>query len=341
MFPKRLVFCGGGTRCLVFLQSLLELEQRGRLVRVNEWWGTSAGALLASLYSLTRSVRPLKDIMFSANYLRFRDFDITNILSIHTTWGLDDGKSLHAEIERLFELVEVGSKAKCMKDAVGLNIVVSDLTDHTTVVCNSNTFPNMRIVDALRASMSLPLYFRPYVHPESGHYWVDGAIRANFPWNILPSDDARREALGFAIEKSWMGGPRTFSEYIFSMIHFDEPKKIQRLRETWPRNILWFASPPYPAWYVRLVPEDYTLIERMGKDAFDAYWAIAGDSEPTPRTTENPSHSAHPHTPLQDGRSHHTDERSETLQSPSLETPRRSSSPHMPSTSPAFRRWSV
>ena len=85
MLPKRIVFCGGGTRCLVFLQGLVDLEKKGILRNVNEYWGTSAGAMIASLYALTKSANRVKEIMFAADYKKFRDIDVTNLLGIQHT----------------------------------------------------------------------------------------------------------------------------------------------------------------------------------------------------------------------------------------------------------------
>lgn len=292
MLPKRLVFCGGGTRCLVFLQGLVNLETKGVLRDVNEYWGTSAGAMIASLYAFTKSPKQIKDIMFHADYQRFRDIDISNLIGMQQTWGLDDGKSLVQEIERVFDTLQPGGKEKCLKDMPELNIVVSDITVRETVVCNSKTFPNLRIVDALRASMSLPVFFTPYKHPESGHMWIDGAIRANFPWHCLPNDEARSEALGFTFEKPFLyKTPKTFMEYIFSMIHFDEPKKISSMKEKWP-NIIWFQLPPYPSWFMRFQPEDFALVERLGKEGIEQ-WSKSTRRFPqtlhTPKSFSSPS----------------------------------------------------
>jgi patatin-like phospholipase/acyl hydrolase len=68
MLPRRLVFCGGGTRCLVFLQTLVELEAQNKLANVQEYWGTSAGALLASLLAITKSAKTTQRIMMDADY---------------------------------------------------------------------------------------------------------------------------------------------------------------------------------------------------------------------------------------------------------------------------------
>jgi len=222
--------------------------------------------------------------MFTADYSKFRDIDLSNILGIDATWGMDDGKSLVNELERLFDSIQPGAHTMCMRDMSGLHIVCADLTIHKTIVCNKDTFPTLRVVDAIRASMSLPLMFRPYVH--EGHYWVDGAVRANFPWDQLPNDEARSAALGFAFSKPWIyRGPTSFSEYMFSMIHFDEPEKIQRQQRMWP-NILWFPCPPFPAWFIKLKPEDYALLESIGNRAADEWltstWCLKTPEAPRP-----------------------------------------------------------
>ena len=338
MLPKRLVFCGGGTRCLVFLQTLVEFHARGMLVDANEYWGTSAGALLAALMALLDGdPHKVKDLMFQTEYSRFRDIDVTNVLAITTTWGMDDGKSLVRTIEELFETAVAGSKDTCMRDLPGLHIVVADLTIHETVVVNSVSYPDLRVVDAIRASMSLPLFFRPYIHRPSGHFWVDGAVRANFPWDLLPSDDARREALGFAFETPWIGGPRTFSEYLFSMIHFDEPKKRSELKTAWNGHIVWYPTPPFPAWFMKLNERDFRLIESYGSDACARYLTLL--SEP-PKTPEDPPEHARPHMAPPTSPQDHTDELLDTPR-PCLEPAQGSFRLQSQQSPRAFRRWSV
>lgn len=339
MNPARLVFCGGGTRCLIFMQALIALERAQRLTRVKEYWGTSAGALLAGLLAVGKSPARIKSVMWGADYTKFRNMDVGNMLGIMSSWGLDDGASLTGEIERLFEVMEPGSKNRKLRDISGLNIVVSDLNIHDTVVINSESFPELRVVDAIRASMSLPIFFRPFISPANGHYWVDGAVRAHFPWHILPSDDARREALGFSFEKSWEGGPKSFTEYLFSMIHFDEPRTIRNLKTKWPHNIIWFPTPPYPAWFVRIREEDFALIETIGQAAYDKWITALGDSQYPQGSYGTQTVSGRPHTPSTSSPVHHTAEllgSPQVSQAPSLSP----SPPQLPHKLPS-RRWTI
>jgi predicted acylesterase/phospholipase RssA len=334
MFPKRLIFSGGGTQCLVFLPTLLQLEKRNQLVHVHEWWGTSAGALLASLMSLTRSASRVDTIIRETDFTRFRDVNLMNLVEFKTSWGFDDGKSLVREVERVLELAKSGSSKLKLSDIEGVHIVVCDMNDHKTIVCSAKTYPDLRLVDALRASMSLPFFYTPFRNPENGHIWVDGGVNANFAWPLLPKD-AQKESLGFAFERSWMKGPRTLSEYIFSILHFGDPKKINSLKQAWPKNILWFQSPPFPAWYVRIQKEEYAMMEQLSMQGYQK-WLTACSSEiaASRRVCEGP------HTPPQ---SHQacTDELSDTPLSPSLRRQPCLSQDSQSQTPQVFRRWSV
>jgi NTE family protein len=336
--PVRLVFTGGGTRCLVFVSALEELAAAGRLVNVREYWGTSAGAMLAALLCLSdKDVGRVKAALWAADYMKFRDVDVANVFGIFEKWGLDDGASLVGELERLLEHARTGGSRMVMRDVPGLHVVVSDLHAHETVVCSAANYPDLRIVDAIRASMSLPIFFRPFVCPSNGHLWVDGAVRANFPWAVLPDDAARRESLGFAFEKTWEAGPRTFQEYIFSMVHFDEPKKIQAYKRDWSQQILWFPTPPFPAWFMRFTADDYKLVETIGRQGYAAWMRIT--AERSQETSGIPTLSAPPHTPLPVSPADRTTESSGTPQA-CPEPSRGSSPPQSPRKQPTFRRWS-
>ncbi len=302
--PKRLVFSGGGTRCLVFLPALRILQKQNRLTQVSEWWGTSAGALLATLYGITGSVERVSEIMETTTYSKFRDVSVVNMVNFTTTWGLDDGHSMVDEITRVLELAKTGASSWTLADLSGLHIVVADLNIYETVVCSASSFPTLKLVDALRASMSLPFFYKPFRCPVNGHLWIDGGLRAAFPWNVLPPGK-HKDALGFAFERPWIQGPSTLTQYLFSMMHFEDPKLIQEHKQKW-KNILWFPSPPFPAWYVRIQPDDIALLNQLGTSTVEQ-WLTAGLTQHSPAgTSQSLSLSEHHDTPSPACPQHHT-----------------------------------
>ncbi len=336
--PKRIVFAGGGTRCLIFLPALKKLEIQNRLQTVEEWWGTSAGALLASLMAITKSVDRVESIMKTTDFQQFRDVNLMNMMQITSAWGFDDGIALTKGVEQMLETAQEGMSKKTLGDVKSLHIVVADLTKHKSIVCSAKNYPTLRIADAIRASMSLPMFYRPFRSPIDNAIWVDGGLKENFPWGLLPSDVARNESLGFSFERTWMGGPKTFSEYMFSMLHFDEPNKIVSLKQSWKHNIIWFPSPPFPAWYVKLQEDDFKMLDQMGSVAFEEWLSkenCSGICQNQPESERDP------HIPLPVIPEDHTNGMSDSQKysSPS-EPPFSHPRQHMTSQLPS-RRWSL
>jgi len=339
--PKRLVFCGGGTRCIAFVEALVELETAGILRDVNEYWGTSAGAFVAIIMAIGVSPARIKPIVEATDFRDFRDMDITNILNIANAWGLDSGKSLITIVSRVIEMLTPGSSAYTFKDVPSLHIVVTDVTNRKILTLNSNTYPDLNIVQAVRASMGLPLFYCPFKHPESGDIWIDGALRANFAWDLLPTDQDRRESLGFCFSKTAKKGPDTFVEYMFSMVHFDEPAKQRVWKQNWPENILWFPAPPFPAWYLKLMKDDFDLLWETGHKVATSWltdiYPLMKDS--VSRTVESHLPSSPLKTPLQIHPALPTESSGIPLSRPWL--PGGSASPRVPEVRRASRRWSL
>lgn len=339
--PKRLVFGGGGARVLVYNLALSRLESAGLLTDVREYWGTSAGALYAALLSLKdATAERLRATIWTTDFKQFRNLDIKNLLNIQSTWGVDDGARLTAEVERLFEAMEPGSSRKTLADLPALHTVVADVTLRETVVLSAKTYPTLRAVDAVRASMALPLYLQPFRCPVDGHIMVDGGLRANFPWDVLPVE-AVPESMGFAIEKEEIPPPLTFTEYIFTMIHHEAAPRNRALRAAFPTQILWFKTPPFPAWFSRFQAEDYALVDAISADGHAAWLRLCqGDSAHPPETSGSPPLCVPLSTPEGVCPAHHTDGLSDSP-SPLTVLDRDSSPPQSLHTQPPFRRWSV
>jgi len=340
MFLRHLVFCGGGTRCFAFVPALDTLATRGVLKNVTDYWGTSGGAFIAAACSVSPTISHMKSVIYTTEYNSFRNVDLTNIFNFGKEWGMDGGIAFMREYDKFLEKLRPGGSKLFLKDAPGLHIFVADLTSRETVCLDSKTFPNLRITEAVRASMSLPVFFKPYLHKESGHLWVDGAIRANFPWTQLPSDAVRKEALGFVFKKNWEGNPSNFAEYLFAMLHFDAERQQKEWINNTPKNILWFQVPPYPTWYTAMQKEDFEMLERLSATALETSDCDCCDLVNLPETTEIPPSSAThcTHQPAYPPR-----RRAETMDSHSLyHVPIQDSSPPQSScTRRGYRRWSL
>lgn len=81
--------------------------------------------------------------------------------------------------DKLFKkLSEVYGKTKVSATSIPLKIVATDLSD-----CSMKVFKNELMIDAVRASLSVPILFKP--HKIDGKSYVDGMLSENLPLSVL------------------------------------------------------------------------------------------------------------------------------------------------------------
>lgn len=311
LIPKHLVFAGGGPRCLSFLGSLEKLAEKGcSLDGVKHYWGNSAGALLATFLSLKVPLPKLRMVFETLDYTRFRDIDLSNIVTFGDKWGLDSGDAFFVHMKELLETVKPGASYYTLQEVPGLHITAADLTDNKMVILDGATFPTLKVIDALRSSTSLPFFYRPFRNPVNNHMLVDGAIGQNFPWSLLPSDKDRDEALGFNFKTyDTTGEPRSLTEFIPKILHFREAaaahqaaaSKVTPLSQsqsaiasgqsvtTSPSgkkqhvhspNIIVFNVRGFPAWHLGVNKEDRQELFAIGHKTTEE-WLIARSASET------------------------------------------------------------
>jgi NTE family protein len=156
--------------------------------------GTSMGCMIAALYSTGKSTDQLKVVMddtvfnsvftFGSSYKtrNFRRREESRSLPNSITVGLKHGVSLrnsvltdqglNAFLDRQF--LRYDDRVDFNTLPIPLRCVSTDLTDAQTV-----TFSRGSIPDAIRASVSLPVVFRPV--ELDGHQLVDGGVLDNLP----------------------------------------------------------------------------------------------------------------------------------------------------------------
>lgn len=199
--PRWYVFSGGGMRGLSYIGAL---EVLGSMPNHNRAYaGVSIGALVAFLCYIGKTTGELRTIAYDLDFDSLQHVDEETVLGILDTCGIDDGAGLAAFLERL--LVGAGFKPsvtfadlKGPSCASALRLYATRLADGVLVEFSGRATPHVRVVDALRASMALPLYFTPVVI--DGAAYVDGGLVNNYPMDTL-SPAEQRSAVGFLLRK--------------------------------------------------------------------------------------------------------------------------------------------
>jgi len=267
---RHLVFAGGGPRCIAFLGAVEVLNKHKMLNNVNHYWGNSAGAIFATFLSLKIPIPRIRQIFDTLDFTKFRDIELSNLVAFGSNWGLDSGDAFTTNMRVILEQAKPGLSSYTMQEMPGLHITASDLTDTKVVVLDAKTFPTMKLVDALRASTSIPFFYMPFRNPINGHMLVDGAVGCNFPWVLLPSDKDRQEALGFDFKIFDVSKePKSLSEFIPKILNFRDSCFGAKNRGSNLENVIHFNVRGFPAWHLALQKEDRDELLNIGENTIN------------------------------------------------------------------------
>jgi NTE family protein len=227
---KNLVLEGGGIRGFAYVGSFEVLDSLGILSQVEKIGGSSAGALQATLLAIGYTPNEILEQVESVPLRSFNDgFFLGGLSRLNRKLGFYKGKKIHKWIEDIIsaktgdgnitfmQLHELTATSK-YKD---LYITGTDLTYRCLRIFSYEKYPNMRIKDALRISLSIPLYFEPLriddngkivtnKHDKNAHLVVDGGLLANFPIHMFDSTIVKngesltvinKETLGILLDK--------------------------------------------------------------------------------------------------------------------------------------------
>jgi NTE family protein len=199
-----LVLEGGGVKGIALVGALSELEARG--YRFNRVAGASAGAIVGSLVAAGYSTTEMHDIMAEIDYRKFRDRGFIDrlgfpgkVISVIFEQGIYEGRYLSTWLADL--LAQKGKTTFAdMKvpdpdslepeQQYRLVVMASDISQGCLRKLPwdyhhyAERADEARVVDAVRASMSIPLFYEPvkFQNNEGRDCWlVDGGMLSNFP----------------------------------------------------------------------------------------------------------------------------------------------------------------
>lgn len=122
-----------------------------------------------------------------------------NFQNILTKLGLNDGNKIMTVIKELMIAknydVNVTFKQLYMLSGIHFFINGVNVNDKELIYFSHITYPNMRVIDAIRISSSIPLLFTPVT--KNGKLFVDGGCIDNYP--ISPFNDSLNNVIGLYI----------------------------------------------------------------------------------------------------------------------------------------------
>lgn len=189
---KNLVFEGGGVKGIAYVGALEALAQKDILPNIARVGGTSAGAITAVLVGLNFSLEETKQILWDLNFHNLMDNDLIWFLRLLNKFGLYKGDYFRKWIGGLIKSKTGNSEAtfaeinsqKAQKGFKDLYIMGTNLSTHFSEVFSNEKTPDLPLAEAVRISMSIPLFFASR-RSKRGDVYVDGGVLANYPVKLF------------------------------------------------------------------------------------------------------------------------------------------------------------
>jgi NTE family protein len=179
------------------------LKQRGLLDEIERVGGTSAGAINALILALGYTNAEQLALLQSVDFRKFMDNSfgvISDIRRLAREFGWNKGDFFASWIGGLIR-ARLGSERATFADlkASGrpeLYVIGTNLSTGYAEVFSAERHPNMPLAEALRISMSIPLFFAAVRHGERRDVYVDGGVQLNYPVKLFDREkyiDMERE----------------------------------------------------------------------------------------------------------------------------------------------------
>lgn len=208
---RNMVFKGGGVRGIAYMGALETLDEMGVLEGIERVAGTSSGAIAATLLSFRL---PVSEVLELFNTLDLSEIpqksasaiiggkilDLANPGSykrLFDKYGWYSSEYFYQWISQIIAKQCHGNDRASFSDFAELGfrdlyIVTSNISRHRPEVFSLKTTPDAAVADAVRLSMSIPLYFEALRYDGrkfgAGDYYVDGGLYNKYPLDMFDDE---------------------------------------------------------------------------------------------------------------------------------------------------------
>lgn len=236
-------FSSGGARGAGLLGVLTRLLESGALRSVRAWYGCSAGSFIAFLGALGTPPTWMRDCVQHFDMRYGLQIQQTLVLDYLKYWGVSSGTEMTDLLGSLVDTWEPGASkwtfATLAQERPGifLGITATNLSSRKLVQFSVDSHPDMVILDAIRASCSIPFVYVPWIS-KVGEVYCDGAIIEQCPW-IHVKD--RRNCLVVACSQSQIFGDCKVPKKIESFMDYCMRITLLRLPSRLEKPRYWIA----------------------------------------------------------------------------------------------------
>lgn len=188
---KNLIFEGGGAKGIAYVGAMEVLKIEGILESIRRVGGTSAGSINATLFAAGFTPSQTRKILFDMDLNEFKDDSwgvLRDMKRLKNKYGWHKGDAFREWMGDLLKK-KTGSANitfKGLKEHSGVDLYMysTNISTGFAEVFSTEHTPRTRVVDAVRRSMSIPLFFTA-VRDDRDDVFVDGGVINNYPIKLF------------------------------------------------------------------------------------------------------------------------------------------------------------
>ncbi len=200
---KNLVFEGGGIKGIAYAGAMQVLEEKGILKNIERVAGSSVGAITASILSIGYTAQEISELLKKTDFADFKDdsfFIPFNIIRFYKRFGWFKGDKLKKWLQEVFKKKSAENitfrQLYELKENQGglikeLYLTGTNLNNKTEIIMSKKNTPDMKIIDAVRISASIPLFFQAV--EQNKQFFIDGGLYYNYPIDIFDKPEYLEE----------------------------------------------------------------------------------------------------------------------------------------------------
>ena len=222
MVLENIIFAGGGFKGWAYIGTIKALNELMDFKNIKSVTGVSVGSVFGLFYILGIKWEYLLEYFMELNIKEYLDIDIDNLF---INQSLLHGKKLKESIKQIISnkidpeitFKDLKRYSKILFTTCALNINKQQLE-----YFNVSLTPDVKIIDAILASCSLPLLLPSYKIGDSFYY--DGGCCNNCPTNLV----SELNSIAFDLCDSTLNGNNHLINLIYALINLNNKNKIEK-----------------------------------------------------------------------------------------------------------------
>lgn len=202
---KYLSISGGDVSLFSILGVIKELKNNHKynIDNIEEIYAISAGSWISLFLCLKINFDTILNYFIERPWNKLITFNTNNILDLYDNIGIFNIDVLYEIFKPLLKLCNLNTditfKELYEYSNIKLNIYATKYNDLSLCKFNHETEKDMKVIDAIYTSSSIPILFKPLKY--NGNYYIDGGYNCNYPINFcLEEHDNFSEILGILVK---------------------------------------------------------------------------------------------------------------------------------------------